>query len=127
MKIGDVVNYQNYVAIVVETNPLTIATDQGTTLAVKECECTLLVARSVILEQFSKFAGLGNIGGCKFIKGSLVICNDLIGYVTAIEKDKVCIVDREGLEHWVLAKPVKELSNPYALATFLYMKVVKGK
>lgn len=127
MKIGDIVNYQNFVAVVVSDSTLAIATNQGTTLPVEERDLTLLLSRSFVLEEFSKRATLGNIGGHKFTKGSVVVCNDLVGYVVKTNKNQVCIVDSEGVEHWVFSKLTRELSNPHALAALLYLKVVKGK
>ena len=127
MKIGDIVNYQNFVAVVISNRPLAIATNQGTTLPVEERDLTLLLSRSFVLEEFSKRAALGNIGGHKFTKGSVVVCNDLVGYVVKTDKNQVCIVDSEGVERWVFSKLTRELSNPHALAALLYLKVVKGK
>lgn len=123
MSIGDIVNYQNMVAVVINDNPIVIATNQGTTLTVSEGDITLLLSRSFVLEEFAKCLAIRNIGAKTFTKGSIVMCNDLVGYVISTNKNQACIVDVEGVPRWVLCKAVNELCNPHALALLLYDRI----
>lgn len=56
--------------------------------------------------------------------GSIVIANELLGYLTKIEGNYSYITDHKNETHKVLSSCVVEVANPYAQALLTYNKLV---
>lgn len=56
--------------------------------------------------------------------GSIVIANELLGYLVAIDGDYCTVKDHKGVERKILTKAITEVANPYAQALLTYNKLV---
>lgn len=57
------------------------------------------------------------------LHGTLVIANDLLGFVVNSAGDMLEIRDKEGCSHAVRADVCHEVCNPHALALLTYRKL----
>lgn len=57
--------------------------------------------------------------------GSLVIINDLIGFLTSTNDDTSIIRDMYDEEHEVKTEGIHEIVNPHALALLVYNKLLR--
>lgn len=56
--------------------------------------------------------------------GSIVIANELLGYLVREEGEFSIVKDHKGVERKVLTKALTEVANPYAQALLTYNKLV---
>ena len=58
-------------------------------------------------------------------RGTIIIANDLLGFVVNVSGDYSVVRDKNGEEHTILSKCCTEVSNPFALAALMWNKASK--